>query len=86
MKAATTLAALVLLGPATSEAHAYIDPGTGGSLFSSLGLMLGVFVAFAAMMLTQIKRCGQWFVAKLYFRREKELVDRAPTELEHLHS
>jgi hypothetical protein len=73
-------AATALLGPGTSEAHAYIDPGTGSSLFSSLGLMLGVCIAFFAMVLTQVKRWGQWFMAKLYFRRHKDLAPPAASE------
>ena len=66
------IAATVLSGPGISEARAYIDPGTGGSLFSSLGLMLGVCAAFAAMLLSQIRRCAQWFWVKLYFRKHRD--------------
>ena len=69
-----------LLGPGISEAHAYIDPGTGSSLFSSLGLMLGVCLAFAAMMLTQLRRCGQWLMAKVYFWRHKGAGEHAPAK------
>lgn len=73
--AGSVVALLVLLGPATSEAHAYIDPGTGSSLFASLGVMLGVVTAVFALGLSQLRRICGWFVTRFTPRRkEKPLI------------
>lgn len=61
-----------LLGPGARSAQAYIDPGTGSSLFTSLGLLLGVITTCLAIGLTQVKRCGGWFLAKIANRRRVE--------------
>jgi len=67
-------AVAILLGPGVGEAHAYIDPGTGSSLFASLGVMLGIMTALLAVGLTQVKRFGAWFMFKLSpSRKDKPL-------------
>ena len=54
---------------------AYIDPGTGSSLFASLGLMLGVLTAVFALGLSQLRRMGAWFLMRFTpKRKEKPLV------------
>ena len=68
------LATFVLLGPATSEAHAYIDPGTGSSLFASLGVLLGIFTAVFALGLSQLRRLCGWFVMRFAPRRKNKPV------------
>lgn len=65
---------LILLGPGAADAQAYIDPGTGSSLFASLGVILGMVTAVFAVGLTQARRIGEWFIAKLTpARKEKPL-------------
>lgn len=68
----TGIALLWLFGLGTQDAEAYIDPGTGSSLFSSLGIMLGVVATSLAIGLTQARRCGEWLLAKLASRRHAE--------------
>lgn len=68
----TLIAFVWLLGPGARPAHAYIDPGTGSSLFTSLGLLLGVMTTCLAIGLTQARRCGGWFLAKIAHRRRDE--------------
>ena len=58
-----------ILGPGASVAQGYIDPGTGASLFSSLGLLLGVACAGIAVGFTQFKRCLTWLIAIVTARR-----------------
>lgn len=65
----TAVAVSVLLGPGIRSAEAYIDPGTGGSLFSSLGILLGAVAATSAICFSQVRRCGGWLVAKVSSRR-----------------
>jgi len=62
---ALIVALVIVLGAAANPAHAYIDPGTGSSLFSSLGVMLGAVVTMLALFVGQVRRCGGWFVARL---------------------
>jgi len=69
------IALLWLFGLGAQDAQAYIDPGTGSSLFSSLGIMLGVVATSLAIGLTQARRCGEWLFAKLTSRRR---ADHAP--------
>lgn len=67
------LIALVwLLGPGAQPAQAYIDPGTGSSLLSSLGLLLGVMTTFIALGYTQARRCGGWVWAMIVHRRRHD--------------
>jgi hypothetical protein len=68
--AAVSLA--IYLGPATSTAEAYIDPGTGSSLFSSLGLLLAAVGTGLAIGFSQLRRCGGWVVARLAARRKAD--------------
>ena len=58
-----------VLGPGVNRAEAYIDPGTGASLLSSLGLLLGVACTGIAIGFTQVKRCGAWLLVKVAARR-----------------
>ena len=62
----------IYLGPASSRAEAYIDPGTGSSLFSSLGLVLAVVGTGIAVCFSQLRRCCGWLFAKLAARRKGE--------------
>lgn len=73
-------AGAVYLGPASSEAQAYIDPGTTSSFFSSLAPILGLMMAFLAVAWTQIRRCGGWFLTKLALRRRND--STAPSDAE----
>ena len=57
-------AVVIAFGAASAPAHAYIDPGTGSSLFSSLGVILGAVVTMLALCISQIRRCGEWFIAR----------------------
>ena len=68
--AASALPAVVyLLGPGAGAAHAYIDPGTGSSLLSTLAIMVGVLSAGVAVFFGQAKRWGLWLVDRLAARR-----------------
>ncbi len=58
-----------VLGPGANRAEAYIDPGTGANLLSSLGVLLGVTCTGIAIGFTQIKRCGAWLLIKVAERR-----------------
>ncbi len=73
-------AGAVYLGPASSEAQAYIDPGTTSSFFSWLAPILGLMMACLAVAWTQVRRCGGWFLTKLALRRRND--STAPTEAE----
>ena len=59
-----------LLGPGASHAEAYIDPGTGSHLLSTLGIMIGVVSTCYFFGIGQVRRCGEWFWAKLGERRK----------------
>ncbi len=61
---------MIYLGPASNRAEAYIDPGTGSSLFSSLGLLLGVVGTGVAIGFTQLRRCGGWLIARVSARKK----------------
>ena len=61
-----------LLGPGASRAEAYIDPGTGSHLLSTLGIMLGVLCTCCAVCFYQLKRCGTWVMAKIVARRKTD--------------
>jgi hypothetical protein len=63
------LAIVILLGYTARPAHAYIDPGTGSSLLSMLGLMVGMIGAGVAICYSFIKQWGGLFVAKFTSRR-----------------
>lgn len=77
------VALMVVLGIAAQPAHAYIDPGTGSSLFSSLGIMLGVMVTMFAFCITQFRRCGGWLWAKFRLRNEPEVGTAKPVSKEN---
>ena len=66
------LALMFVLGPGASTAEAYIDPGTGSSLLSSLGVLLGVMCTVIALGFTQLKYWGGRLIAKLTARRARE--------------
>jgi len=74
------LAALVVVfGTTIQPAHAYIDPGTGSSLFSSLGIMLGAMVTMFAFGISQFRRCSGWFWARLHSRNSGDATSVNPT-------
>ena len=81
--AGIVVALSVVLGVAAQPAHAYIDPGTGSSLFSSLGIMLGVMVTMFAFCITQFRRCGGWLWAKFRLRNEPEVGPAEPASKEN---
>ena len=58
-----TLACLLILG--VSRAEAYVDPGTGGALFSMLGVMLGVLTTALAFGYSMIRRWGSMLWSKV---------------------
>lgn len=66
---ALAVATVCVLGFGADTAYAYIDPGTGSSLLSSLGMILAVATTGIALGLTQVRRCGHWLVARLTCRR-----------------
>ncbi len=66
------IAAAVLLGPAAGTAHAYIDTGTGSSLFSVLALAVGVASACVGICYAQIKQWGGWLAGRLSTRRKED--------------
>lgn len=70
-------AAVCLLGPAVSEAHAYIDPGTGSSLLPVIGMMLAVVSACIATMWMHIKRFFVWAALKVTGRTAPETKEPA---------
>ncbi len=67
-----TIALVWFCGVGASPAEAYIDPGTGSHLFSSLGIMLGVATTCLAIGFFQMKRCGEWFLTRLTRRRRAD--------------
>ena len=69
---AAAVALMIYLGPASNRAEAYIDPGTGSSLFSSLGLMLAVVGTGVAIGFSQLRRCGGWLIARVSARKKEE--------------
>lgn len=77
---AVLIAVWCLLGPAANSAQAYIDPGTGASLFSCLGIMLGIVGTAIAVGFVQIKRCCSWLVALVASRRAPDHADNEGTE------
>jgi hypothetical protein len=70
--ATSTAVGLFLLGPGVSEAHAYIDPGTGSSLIASLGVLLGIMTAVCAVGLAQLKRLATWCIGRFTPARKEE--------------
>lgn len=66
--------AIWLLGPGASRVEAYIDPGTGSHVLSTLGIMLGVICTCCAIGFYQIKRCSTWVVGKIVSRRKTQSV------------
>ena len=61
---------LMMLGPGANRAEAYIDPGTGSTLLSSLGLLLGAVCTGLAVCFWQVKHWGGVVIAKLSSKRE----------------
>ncbi len=59
-------AGLLTVGLTASPAEAYIDPGTGSSILSSLGVMLAVISVGFAFCLGQIKHWCGWLASKFY--------------------
>jgi hypothetical protein len=61
------LAALTIIwiwGLGASEARAYVDPGTGSALFSSLAIVLGVASTGIVVCFQQVKRFIWWLTGK----------------------
>ena len=54
-----------LLGPGASEAQAYIDPGTGSSILGSMGIILAVCSAFAAVAFQHVRGFFSWVFCKI---------------------
>ena len=69
-----------LLGPAANSAQAYIDPGTGSSLFSCLGIVLSIVGTAVAIGFVHIKRCCSWLVTLLGSRRAPSHAGNEGTE------
>lgn len=62
-------AVVILLGAAARPAEAYIDPGTGSSLLSMLGLMVGVICTAVAVCYSFVRQWGGLFMTKFTSRR-----------------
>jgi hypothetical protein len=77
---AAVIALVFVLGPGAGRAEAYIDPGTGANLLTSLGLILGVACTGIAIGFTQIKRCCAWCLAKFATRQLEEQPELKSTE------
>ena len=60
---------MILLGLAARPAEAYIDPGTGSSLLSMLGLMVGMMCTGIAVCYSFVRQWGGLFMAKFTSRR-----------------
>lgn len=69
---ATVIAVAYLVGPGANRAEAYIDPGTGSHLLSTLGIMIGVVSTGVLIGIAQIRRCGEWFIEKFSARRHTD--------------
>ncbi len=65
-------AAAFLLGPGARLAHAYIDPGTGSSMFSMLAVAFGVISTGVALCFTQIKYLGGRVFGRLANRWKRD--------------
>ncbi len=77
---AAVIALVLVLGPGADRAEAYIDPGTGANLLTSLGLILGVACTGIAIGFTQLKRCCAWCMAKFATRHLEEQPEVESTE------
>lgn len=77
---AAVIALVFVLGPGAGRAEAYIDPGTGANLLTSLGLILGVACTGIAIGFTQLKRCCAWGLAKFATRHLEEQPEVESTE------
>jgi len=77
---AVLIAVWCLLGPAANSAEAYIDPGTGASMLSCLGILLGIVGTAFAISFVQIKRCCSWLVMLVASRRASARTKREGTE------
>ncbi len=77
---ALVIALVYVLGPGAGRAEAYIDPGTGANLLTSLGLILGVACTGIAIGFTQLKRCCAWCLAKFATRHLEEQPEVESTE------
>ena len=62
---AFVLVTIWLLGPGASEARAYIDPGTGSSILGSMGIILAVLSAFAAVAFQHVRGFFSWAFCKV---------------------
>lgn len=62
-------AVLILLGLSARPAEAYIDPGTGSSLLSMLGLMVGMICTAVAVCYSFVRQWGGLFMTKFTSRR-----------------
>ena len=59
---------LVALAALAEPAEAYIDPGTGGQLLSSLGIIIGIACTGVAMAYAFFKQWGGLLLAKIRSR------------------
>jgi hypothetical protein len=59
---------LVALTAFAEPAQAYIDPGTGGQLLSSLGIIIGIACTGIAMAYAFIKQWGGLLLTKIRSR------------------
>ncbi len=64
-------AGLLIVGVAAGSAEAYIDPGTGSSVLSSLGVMLAMVSVGFAFCFTQIKHWCRWLASKVVDQRSE---------------
>ncbi len=62
---AFALVTIWLLGPGATEAQAYIDPGTGSSILGSMGIILAVLSAFAAVAFQHVRGFFSWAFCKV---------------------
>jgi hypothetical protein len=65
----TLLTLLVAFAAMAQPAQAYIDPGTGSNLLSSLGIMLGVICTGAAMCSSLVRQWASAILAKVRSHR-----------------
>lgn len=61
----------IVFGPGATPVQAYIDPGTGSSLLSSLGIILGIVCTGIAIGFAQLKHVGRLLITKLSHRKHK---------------
>jgi len=77
---AFTLVTIWLLGPGANKAQAYIDPGTGSSILGSIGIILAVCSAFAAVAFQHVRGFFSWAFGKIVsiVRKPARAEDSAP--------